>query len=119
MKNIVLFILLLSISYHCQANDIAIEAVKSDKKVMLFLANKSIKDHKITFQTMQLGGICGFVGCNWRTLVSLVVTSKSANSPSTTILMLVEGLTSSINTPPTVTFVTLTQENSNDLVTIL
>lgn len=118
MKSIILFISLLFISYNSQANDIAIEAVKSNEEVILFLADKSSSNYQITFQKIELGGICGFVGCNWRNIVSIVVTSKKSNATSTTILALVEGVTTNKKIPPTVTFITFNRSPSNKLVAI-
>lgn len=115
------FILLVLISYASQAKDsatIAVDAVKSHKKIINFLADKSSNDYQITYQQVELGGVCGFVGCNWRQLVSVIITSKSSNNPSKTILLLVEGLTSSIDTKPTVSFINIKRNLENELIFI-
>ncbi|MBA6230754.1 MULTISPECIES: hypothetical protein [unclassified Colwellia] len=116
MKQLIILIFLLSISNNCQA--IAIDAVKSHQKIIHFLADNSLTDLKITYQQLDLGDICGFVGCHWRKLVSVIVTSKSANAPSTTIVALVEGLVPDNQNKPTVTFVTLQNSLPNTLVFI-
>jgi hypothetical protein len=116
MKQLIALIFLLSISNNCQA--IAIDAVNSNQKIIHFLADKSLTNFKITYQQLELGDICGFVGCHWRKLVSVIVTSKSANAPSTTIVALVEGIVPNNQNKPTVTFVTLKNSLPNTLVFI-
>lgn len=121
MKSFMVFILLLLISYASQAKDsatIAIDAVKSHEKITNFLADKSSSDYQVTYQQVELGGVCGFVGCNWRQLVSVIITSKSSNNPSKTILLLVEGLTSSIDIKPTVSFISIKSNVENKLIFI-
>ncbi|MBA6371792.1 hypothetical protein H4J56_10175 [Colwellia sp. BRX8-4] len=118
MAKIIILMLLLSISNHCQANSIAIDAVKADEKIIRYLADKSITNFQITYQQLELGDICGFVGCQWRKLVSVVVTSRSANAPSTTIVALVEGIVPNNQEQPKVTFVTLNNSLPNTLTFI-
>ena len=122
MKIFIVFIFLLSISSVSQATDtpenIAINAVKSHEKIILFLADKSPANYHVTYQQVKLGGICGFVGCNWRQLVSVIITSKSSNNPSKTILLLVEGLTSSIDSAPKVSFIGIESSLENELIFI-
>jgi hypothetical protein len=118
MKNIIILIFLLSVSYTCKANDIAIDAVKSHAKIIHFLSDKSPNHYNVSFQQIELGGICGFVGCNWRILVSIVVTSKQSNAPSKTILALVEGMSSQPDDAPTVSFINLKNNRSDNLVFI-
>ena len=120
MKQFILLILLLSISNHCQATttSIAIDVVKSHEKIIRFLADKPSTHFQVTYQQVELGDICGFVGCHWRKLVSVVVTSKSANTPSTTIFALVEGTIPNRESKPTVSFVTLQNNLPNKLVFI-
>lgn len=118
---IIVFVLILTISYVSHAKDaadIAIDAVKSHEKIIHFLKDKSSNDYQVTYQQLELGGICGFVGCNWRQLVSVIITSKSSNNPSKTILVLVEGLTSTIDSKPTVSFVNLKTSLENELIVI-
>lgn len=122
MKKLILFILLLSLSNVSQAvestADIAINAVKSHKKIISFLAKKSSNDFQVTYQPLKLGGICGFVGCSWRQLVSVIITSKSSNRPSKTMLLLVEGITSSTDSKPKVSFIRLESSLKNELIFI-
>jgi hypothetical protein len=122
MKKLMIFIFLLSISYASQAENtteyIAINAVKSHQQIIAFLANKSSSDFQVTYHALELGGICGFVGCNWRQLVSVIITSKNSNNPSKTILLLVEGLTSSIESKPKISFMSLESSLKNELVFI-
>jgi len=118
MKNTLIFIFLIFTSFNSQANNIAIDAVKSNPKVINFLADKSPDKYRIAFQQVELGGVCGFTGCNWRKLVSLVVTSKSSNSPTSTVLLLVEGISSPSASEPTVSFITIKKQLDNNLVLI-
>jgi len=122
MKKCMIFILLLStanFSYAADTTaDIAIDAVKSHKKIINFLADKSSNDFKVTYQPLKLGGICGFVGCNWRQLVSVIITSKKSNTPTKTILLLVEGITSSTDNKPKVSFISLKSSLDNEFVFI-
>ncbi len=116
MKNTLIFIFFLCTSFNSQANNIAIDAVKSNPKVINFLADKSQDKYRITFQQMELGGTCGFTGCNWRKLVSVVVTSKGSNSPTNTVLLLVKGMNSTSRSEPTVSFITMKKELGNNFV---
>jgi len=118
MKQFIVLILLLSISNNCLANQIAIDAVKSHEKIIHFLADKPKTHYRITYQQLELGDICGFVGCHWRVLISVIVTSKSANAPSTTIVALVEGMIPSQKQKPKVSFITLQKTIPNTLVFI-
>ncbi|NQZ21237.1 MAG: hypothetical protein HRT53_04205 [Colwellia sp.] len=122
MKKFMFFIVLLSIANVSRAADttaeIAINAVKSHEKIINFLADKSSHDFQVSYQPLKLGGICGFVGCNWRQLVSVIITSKSSNSPTKTILLLVEGITSSIDSKPKVSFISLESSLKNELIFI-
>lgn len=86
-----LFLLLFLFSSTLSAEDNAIKAFKNNADVIDFLSNKSAENYWIKFQQMKLGGECGFTSCQWRKLVSLVVTSKSSNASSTTIIALVSG----------------------------
>ena len=47
MKTFIIFIFLLSTSFSLKADDIAIEAVKSNDEIILFLADKSQHDYNI------------------------------------------------------------------------
>ena len=118
MKAFIIYIFLLSASFTSKADDIAIDAVKSNKEVILFLADKSLNNHKINFQKIELGNICGYMGCNWRKIVSVVAISKSSNSPSKTILALVEGSTNNTNEKPNVSFINLKNKLQNSLITV-
>lgn len=88
-------------------NKLALNIVKNHSKVHEFLNNKKTVNSSVKYQQMELGGICGFVGCNWRQLVSVVVTSKSSNSPSETLIFLVEGVNPDRGADPKVTLVEL------------
>jgi hypothetical protein len=117
MKDFIILILLLSISKYGLAStkSIAIDTVKSHKEIILFLADKPLTNYIITYQQVELGNICGVIGCQWRKIVSVIVSSKSSNSPTTTILALVEGTTPNRNNAPTVSFITLNNKLSNTL----
>jgi hypothetical protein len=117
MKPFIISIFLLSISFTLTANDTAINAVKSHKEVILFLADKSLNNYQINYEQIELGDICGYMGCQWRKIVSVIVISKGSNSPSQTILALVEGSTS-MNNKPKVSFVTLKNNMQNNLTLI-
>ena len=88
-----------------QASDNAINTVKKNEKIKQFLSDKSPKNYWIKYHEMELGGMCGIAGCNWRKLVSLVVTSKRANAPSVTIMALVQGQEPDRGSKPTIRFV--------------
>ena len=118
MKTFIIFIFLLSTSFSLKADDIAIEAVKSNDEIILFLADKSQHDYNINFQQIELGDICGYMGCNWRKIVSVVITSKSSNSPTKTILALVKGSTRNSNEKPKVSFINLKNKLQNNLTTV-
>ena len=85
--------------------ELAIVSVKNHPKVQKFLADKVAEKFTIQYQQIKLGGVCGFVGCQWRRLVSVIVTSQSANKPSVTILALVEGTVPTRGAQLKVTFV--------------
>jgi len=120
MKKFIFFILLLSIVNISQAEtapeEIAINAVKSQQQIIKLLANKPSSDFQVTYQSLKLGGVCGFVGCNWRQLVSVIITSKSSNTPTQTILLLVEGITSSLDNKAKVSFISLKSNLRNELI---
>ena len=113
----VLFVLLLLFSNTLFAEGIAIEAVKKHPRVLEFLSNKPSSQYWIKFNQMELGGECGFTGCQWRKLVSLIVTSKSSNATSITIVALVNGHTPDNNSKITVNFVELKKLPGNNLLT--
>jgi len=92
--------------------ELAIKVVKNHPNVQMFITSKSSKNMTVQYHQMQLGGICGFAGCQWRHLVSVVLTAKSSNSPSTTIVALVEGIIPSRGNEPQVTFVELKPSDS-------
>jgi hypothetical protein len=118
MKMFIIFIFLLSTSFIAQANNIAIDAVKSNEEIILFLADKSPNTHQIFYEQIEIGSICGFMGCHWRKIVSVVVISKSSNSPSQTILALVEDSTQDDNNKPKVSFINLQNNVQNNLTFI-
>jgi hypothetical protein len=77
MTKIIVLMLLLSISNYCQANSIAIDAVKADEKIIHYLADKSITNFQITYQQLELGNLLVAGGEN---SFFFVVTSISANT---------------------------------------
>jgi hypothetical protein len=83
----------------------AIEFVKQNHKIKAYLKNKNTDKYSIEFNEVKLGGVCGFTGCQWRTLVSLIVTAKLVNAPSTTILAIVKGRSPVGSSEPTIHFV--------------
>ncbi|BAJ02092.1 hypothetical protein [Shewanella violacea] len=105
MKFIIILLCLFSSTVFSE--DIAIDAVKKHPKIIEFLSDKPRDQYWIDFHQMKLGGSCGFTGCQWRKLVSLVVTSKSANALSETIIALVNGEQPSHNSNIKVRFVEL------------
>jgi hypothetical protein len=90
-----------------ETNDLALSAVKKHPEIQKILSNKRFKNSTVKYHQMELGGICGYVGCHWRNLVSVVVTSQSSNSPSETFIVLVEGINPNSGVDPKVTFVEL------------
>ncbi len=101
--------------FSCVADsqDKAMDAFKNHEKVKAFLADKSKDKYWIKFEKVELGGICGIVGCQWRQLVSMVVTSKMSNAPSVTFLGVVEGVEPDRGNPPSVRFVDLKDMDIN------
>lgn len=107
MKAILILILLFSSELF--ADELAIDVVKAHPKIIDFLSKKPAAQHWIKFSQLPLGSECGFAGCQWRKLVSLVVTSKKSNAPSITILALVSGRHSNKTDNTNVEFVELTK----------
>lgn len=99
------------------AEDIAIAAVKKHPKIIELLSTKPLAKHWLEFHQMDLGGECGFTGCKWRKLVSLIVTSKGGNAMSTTTIALVSGHKPNNINKITVEFVELTKINKNTIQT--
>ncbi|NQZ86357.1 MAG: hypothetical protein HRT54_02115 [Colwellia sp.] len=118
MKIFIIFTFLLSTSFISKAEDIAITAVKSNEQIILFLADKPLNAYQITYEQIELGDICGYMGCNWRKLVSIVVRSKKSNSPTKTILALVESSTNSNTNMPKVSFINFKNNVQNNLIFI-
>lgn len=85
----------------------AIDIFKQNEQVKTFLAKHTGDGYEIIFGEVPMGGRCGFVGCEWKKLVSLVITSKQSNAPSVTILAEVSGNTPDRGAKPTVRFVDL------------
>ncbi len=101
---------LLGVSMNASADDQAIAAFKSEPKVEAFLADKTEDKYWVRFEKIKLGDICGIAGCQWRTLVSMIVTSKSANAPSVSFFAIVEGpVPVAKDAKPQVRFVELTE----------
>lgn len=99
-------------------NEIALAAFKHQPQVVKFLANKSLTNYWIKYQQVELDGICGFVGCEWRKLVTMKVTSKSSNAPAVTILAVVNGMAGNVQIKPTVTFMKLVEMQDIDWPTM-
>jgi len=97
------------------AGDIAIEAVKKHPKIIEFLSTKPISKYWVDFHKMQLGGQCGFTGCQWRKLVSLIVTSKASNASSMTIIALVSGNNANVSNEVAIEFVELNRITAQEL----
>lgn len=89
-------------------NPSAIKWVKQHPKVQQLIKQHNERDYQTTYSELSLGGQCGFVGCDWHQLVSVVITAKRSNSPSMTILAKVSGQTPDHGKTPTVEFVELT-----------
>ena len=85
----------------------AIAIFKQNTKVKTLLAKHSDKQYSVSFGEVDMGGSCGYVGCQWQKLVSMVITSNRANAPSVTFLAVVEGSIPDRGTQPTVRFVDL------------
>ncbi|WP_057831403.1 hypothetical protein [Colwellia sp. TT2012] len=113
MKPFIMLLLLFSNTLF--AEDIAINAVKMHPRIIEFLSNKPLSQNWVKYNQMDLGGVCGFAGCQWRKLVSLIVTSKNANASSITIIALVSGQNPSNISSTTVEFVELTKLAKNTL----
>ena len=92
---------------HSKEDEVAMNAFKHDPKIVKYLANKSLTNYWIKYQQLELDGICGFAGCEWRKLVTMKVTSKSSNAPSVTILAVVNGMAGNVKIEPKVNFVKL------------
>jgi hypothetical protein len=118
MKMFIIFTFFLSITFISKADDIAINAVKSNEQIVLFLADKPLNAYQVTYEQIELGGICGYMGCSWRKLVSVVISSKKSNSPSQTILALVESSTKTSANTPKVSFINLQNNVQNTLIFI-
>ena len=89
MKRFIMLLLLFPSTVF--AEDIAIEAVMKHPKTIELLSTKPLTKYWVEFNQMELGGECGFTGCNWRKLVSIIVTSKGSNALSSTTIALVSG----------------------------
>ena len=107
MKRFIMLLLLFPSTVF--AEDIAIEAVMKHPKTIELLSTKPLAKYWVEFNQMELGAECGFTGCKWRKLVSLIVTSKGANASSSTIIALVSGHKPSNTSKITVEFVELTK----------
>lgn len=86
----------------------AVDIFKQQAETKTLISKYSNKDYDISFGEVEMGGHCGFVGCDWNKLVSMVITAKRANSPSLTYLAVVSGQVPDRGTPPKVRFVDLT-----------
>jgi len=85
-----------------------IEAVKKDPSVIAFIKNVAISpDNKVSFHEMPLDSICGFVGCESRTLVNVMITSNQSNAPTKSLLARVTVMELNEKMKPQVAIVTL------------
>lgn len=109
----ILTLLMILFSSPVFSEDIAIEAVKNHPSIKTYLGDKALAQHQVKFNQMELGGQCGFTGCQWRKLVSVIVTSSTANASSITILALVSGRNPSNIGNISVKFVEITEDNGN------
>lgn len=91
----------------------AIEIFKQQDKVKALLAKHTDQQYSTTFGEVEMGSLCGFVGCQWQKLVSMVITSNRANAPSVTFLGVVEGWMPDRGVAPTVRFVELTDMSAD------
>lgn len=108
MRIILLILLGLIMSETSRAEEIsAIDVFKQQPQVQQLLAKHPTDKNQISFDEVQMGGQCGFVGCTWNKLVSMVITSQRANAPSLTILAVVSGNTPARGAKPQVRFVEL------------
>lgn len=89
-------------------NPSAIEWVKQHPKVQTLVSQHNENEYQTTYSELSLGGQCGFAGCDWYQLVSVVITAKRANNPSMTILAKVSGQTPDRGNAPKIEFVELT-----------
>ncbi|MFT4927770.1 MAG: hypothetical protein ACI8WB_003884 [Phenylobacterium sp.] len=86
----------------------AISIFKQHQKVKALLAKHTDPQYTIHFSELQMSDRCGFVGCQWQKLVSMVITAADrANAPSVTFLGVVEGWVPDRGMAPTVRFVQL------------
>jgi hypothetical protein len=86
----------------------AISTVQKQDKIKSLITQYSNNNYTISFGEVDMGGHCGFVGCEWQKLVSMVITAKRSNSPSVTYLAVVTGQTPDRGAKPTIRFVDLT-----------
>jgi hypothetical protein len=94
------------------STSIAISTVQQQDKIKSLITQYTNDNYTISFGEVEMGGHCGFVGCEWQKLVAMVITAKRANSPSVTYLSVVTGQTPDRGAKPTVRFVDLTDIDS-------
>ena len=90
------------------STSLAISTVQQQDKIKSLITQYTNDNYTISFGEVEMGGHCGFVGCEWQKLVSMVITAKRSNSPSVTYLAVVTGQTPDRGAKPTVRFVDLT-----------
>lgn len=90
-----------------------IELIKQNSKVQQLLAKHPPDHYDTTIEQVDLGGHCGFVGCDWHKLVSIVITAKRSNRPSINLLIKVSGQTPQTEQKPKLEFVELHAMNDN------
>lgn len=104
-----LFTSLLLLSAQALSHDTkTIDAVKKDPTVIKFIKSVATSpSHNVTFHEMPLDSICGFVGCESRTLVNVMITSTGANAPTKSLLARVTVMELNEKIKPQVAIVTL------------
>jgi hypothetical protein len=108
MKYLAFTSLLLLSAQSCAHDTKIIDAVKKDPAVMSFIKNVvTSTDNKVTFHEMPLDSICGFVGCEKRTLVNIMITSTIVNAPTKSLLARVTVMELNEKMKPQVVIVTL------------
>ena len=97
----------MSVSANADTPSTAISTVQQQDKIKSLITQYTNDNYTISFGEVEMGGHCGFVGCEWQKLVSMVITAKRSNAPSVTYLAVVTGQTPDRGAKPTVRFVDL------------
>ncbi len=87
MKYFIFVSFLLLTSQSFAHNNMIIDEVKKNSKVIKFLKNtQGLSGREVSYHQMPLNSICGFAGCQSVKLVNIMVSSTSANAPVTNLL---------------------------------